>query len=275
MGGEHVGGGGLAGPACSNPQCVTGRDGGWGLEALTVTCLGRSAERSLGRMTDAYLDRGRLPVPIGPVRRMGRLAAGASLLAVLWVAGASTATAQVQIRQVHREPPTTLEALHALPGPVPTAPCDLPAPHTFPVARTRVPLPDSTTLPIPADWRVRPRHPDEIGFVDRRFETADEARIGLERQRNGAVGRGYLVYRSGAAPQGAVCSLRRDPAGAIWSLYPPDPDDADEERRFLAFGDVVTPDGRWYSLRVSARDVATRDRAAGAISALLLEPVAN
>jgi hypothetical protein len=191
---------------------------------------------------------------------------------MLLVALSSSAAAQeILIRSVVRPPPVTLEGLKLLQGTPPTGPCSLPSPQPALVPAQHVELPDTSRLELAAGWRQRPLVEVNQGLIDVRLEAPDGAAVHLLRKRNGAHGRTFWVYRNGENAKGTTCTVQADSVGAIWNLYEPDPSAPPSiRRRYGAFGEVVTPAGRWYGVTVWSTSISDRDRAASTITALLL-----
>jgi hypothetical protein len=94
----------------------------------------------------------------------------------------------------------------------------------------------------------------------------------IERKRNGASGRSFLMYRNGEVPEGTTCSLERGQTGAIWSFYLPDPQDASGVRKYTAVGSVITPAGLWYGVMLTTSSVADQSRLASVLTELMLLP---
>ena len=166
--------------------------------------------------------------------------------------------------------PTTFAGLQLLPGPSPSGPCEVSSPPPDTVAVTSISLPDTSHLLLVAGWQQQPLVEGDQGHTEARLAGPADARISISRMRNGAQGRHFLIYRSGVLPEGRACWVRGGSAGAIWASYEPDPGVPDDPRPFLAFGELITPAGRWYRLTVSSRTAQDRDRAASTITALFL-----
>jgi hypothetical protein len=164
----------------------------------------------------------------------------------------------VLVRPVIKPAPVSLAELKTLPGHVPSVSCDF---ETLPLDSTklsRITLKDSATLMLAKGWNRLPAHESDVGFDVTRIAPLGKARARIQRERNGAKGRAFLMYRSGDTPEGYTCFVQRGEVGAIWTFYDPDPGENESPLRFGVFGDVMTPARRWY--RVSAFSATPDER---------------
>jgi hypothetical protein len=178
----------------------------------------------------------------------------------------------VIIRRVELPPPTTFAGLQQLRGPQPSGPCALSAVTLSVDSLSPIALGDSATLRLPPGWRTSPLHPSDDKHADTRLAAPGDNRVLIERKRNGATGREFLMYGSGERPEGATCSLERGQTGAIWTFYPPAPQDTTRVRKYTALGSVITPAGLWYSVVLSTSSAAEQSRLASILTEAMLLP---
>ena len=179
---------------------------------------------------------------------------------------ASACGQEVMIRWMETPPPTSFPALRIkLTGPVPTAACVFGDSIAAPGHTTSIALPDSTDLTLPDDWRVRPAVDERIWFVD-----GDSSRVTISRQLNGSRGRRFPMYGD-IVPESTGCLIDHGDTGAIWSLYEPDVS-APESYRYLAFGDAIIRNGRWYSVEIYSPSPEARLNAVRVLTTSLLGP---
>jgi hypothetical protein len=197
------------------------------------------------------------------------------LLLLAVVASTVEAEAQdIQIRVHELPPPTTFAGLRQLRGPMPSGPCAFPAATLLADSLNTIAVGDSTTLRFPRDWRTRPLLPEDDEYTHVRLATPEDNRVRIQRERNGARGRSFLMYLSGERPEGATCTVDRGQAGAIWSFYPPDPQDTTTgSRKYAALGAVITPAGFWYSVSLSTLSAADQSRLASILTEAMLLPL--
>jgi hypothetical protein len=177
----------------------------------------------------------------------------------------------VIVRRVELPPPTTFAGLQQLPGPPPSGPCTFPA-VSLPVdSLSPITLGDSAKLRLPPGWQTSPLHPSDDQTYTRLAAPGDN-RVLIERKRNGASGRSFLMYRNGEVPEGTTCSLERGQTGAIWSFYLPDPQDASGVRKYTAVGSVITPAGLWYGVMLTTSSAADQIRLASVLTQVMLLP---
>ncbi len=72
-------------------------------------------------------------------------------------------------------------------------------------------------------------------------------------------------------PESTGCLIDHGDTGAIWSLYEPDVS-APESYRYLAFGDAITRNGRWYSVVIDSPSPEARLNAVRVLTTSLLGP---
>jgi hypothetical protein len=197
------------------------------------------------------------------------------LLLVALVAFAVECEAQdIQIQRLELPPPTTFAGLQQLKGPAPSGPCAFRSVTLLVDSLNTIAVGDSTTLRLPRDWKTRPLLPGDDEYTHVRLAAPDDNRVRVQRERNGAHGRSFLMYRSGERPEGATCTVERGQAGAIWSFYPPDPQDTTTgSRKYTALGAVITPAGFWYSVSLWTSSAADQSRLASILTEALLLPL--
>ncbi|MEA2760823.1 MAG: hypothetical protein QOD47_107 [Gemmatimonadaceae bacterium] len=169
-------------------------------------------------------------------------------------------------------PPTTFVGLRQLMGPPPTGPCVLPSVRLLVDSLNPITLGDSATLRLPPGWQTSALHPRDDEYADTRLALPGGARILIQRQRNGARGRSYLMYRPGVLAKGTTCTLERAQTGAIWSRYRPDPQDTTRLLKYTALGAVVTPAGHWYSVSLWTASESDQSRLASILTEAMLLP---
>lgn len=178
----------------------------------------------------------------------------------------------VMIRRVELPPPTTFAALQQVSGPPPSGPCAFPPVSLSVDSLNPIALGDSATLRLPRDWRTRPLLPGDDEHTDTRLIAPGDNKVMIERERNGASSRKFLMYGSGETPAGTTCSLDRGQAGAIWTFYLPDPQDTIHARKYAGFGSVITPAGSWYSVALWTSSSADQPRLASILTEAMLLP---
>lgn len=167
--------------------------------------------------------------------------------------------------------PTTFAGLEQLKGPVPSGPCTLPS-MSLPVDSLKaITLGDSATLMLPSGWQTIDLRPSDDEHARTRLAGPGDSRVLIERERNGASGRHFLMYGSGERPEGATCSLPRGQAGAIWTFYPPNPQDSGI-RKYTALGSIITPAGVWYSVTLATASAADQYQLASIVTDVMLLP---
>jgi hypothetical protein len=179
---------------------------------------------------------------------------------------------QVLIRKVELPPPTTFAALQQLSGPVPSGPCAFPPVSLSLDSLNPIVLGDSATLRLPPGWRTIPLLPGDDEYTHTRLAPPGGSRVRIQRERNGARGRQYLMW-SGESPEGTTCTLERGQTGAIWSFYPPDPQGTIGDPNYEALGAVVTPAGFWYSVSLRTSSGAEQSRLASILTEAMLLPL--
>ena len=175
---------------------------------------------------------------------------------------------EIILRPVRVPPPTTFAALVALPGPQPAGPCDT-ALVMAGAPAVQLTLSDSSSIALPIGWGPRPLFEDDDPATYTRFLGPGDTRARVLRKYHGAS-RTVLSYDPPFPAPGTTCRLDRGAAGAVWTMYERNPARPPAEQRFLAFGDLVTASGSWYSVTVSGPDEASRQVAATAITTALL-----
>jgi hypothetical protein len=192
------------------------------------------------------------------------------LLAALMAAPNLCAARQILIRQVVTPPPTTFAGLRQTEGVTPSGPCDLPVVTLDTALLVPVALGDTGSLGMPPGWSVLPLYEGQDPFTVTRLAGPDGSRALIQRRRNGSQGRSHLMYRNDERAVGPTCLVDRDSVGAIWTFYLPDPGVPDSPRPFLADGDIMTPDGRWYGIMISSETAEARARTASMLTAVAL-----
>ncbi|HEY0670940.1 MAG TPA: hypothetical protein VGD27_01675 [Longimicrobiales bacterium] len=134
-------------------------------------------------------------------------------------------------------------------------------------------LADSAALNLPVGWQRLPPHELDAGSDAVRIAASDASWIRIERERNGARGRSYPMYRSGELPTGDSCVLSHNDGGAIWSFYEPDPDVHDHPFPFMAFADFLTPARRWYRVIAHSKTAEQRAHTARVVTAIFFGQV--
>jgi hypothetical protein len=180
--------------------------------------------------------------------------------------------AQIIVRRVELPPPTTFAGLEQLRGPTPSGPCTFPPVSLSVDSLSPITLGDGATLRLPTDWRTSALRPSDDEHATTRLAAPGHNRVLIERKRNGATSRQYLMYRSGERPEGTTCSLKRGQTGAIWSLYLPDPQDTTGLLKYTALGSVITPAGFWYNVTLWTSSAADQSRLASVLTEAMLLP---
>ncbi len=175
---------------------------------------------------------------------------------------------EIVVRRVVRPAPINLAELQSLPGPTPHGPCSLAPVNLDSTSLGPVLLGDSTTLLMPRNWERLPAQELDLVLEAMRLALPDGGRVRISRQRNGASGRGFTIYRSGETPEGRACTFVAGDVGAIWTFYAPDPDARDQSHPFFALADLITPERKWYRVSSSSRTSEERDFTARVITAL-------
>ena len=165
--------------------------------------------------------------------------------------------------------PTTFAGLRQLDGPQPSGLCFFPPVTVSEDSLKAITLGDSATLRFPPGWQTSPLLPGDDEPTSTRLALPGGNRALIRRERK-AHGRPYLTYRPGELAEGVTCSIARDQAGAIWSLYPPDPHDTPGGQKYIAVGDVITPAGFWYNIFLWTASSADQFRLAGVLTQAML-----
>jgi hypothetical protein len=195
------------------------------------------------------------------------------LALVLFAFGVDCDAQEIILRREVLPPPTTFAGLEQLKGPVPTGPCTLPsAPFTVDSLKA-ITLGDSATLMLPSGWQAIELRPSDDEHSRTRLAGPGDSRVLIERERNGATSRRFLIYGSGEQPEGMTCSLPRGRAGAIWTFYLPNPEDTGV-RKYTALGSIITPAGLWYSVTLSTASAADEYQLASTVTEVMLLPAA-
>ena len=172
---------------------------------------------------------------------------------MLLLGAARSADAQeILIRRVVLPPPTTFQELREKPGRAITGSCDLPSVTISPDSLVPIVLADSSTLHLPTSWQARPRLQWDIENGSDVLGGPDDTRLRIARQKNGATGRSFRRNQDDSEAIGTTCAVDRGDIGIVWSFYEPDPGVPDNPRPFVAFGEVMTPGGRWYKVSLWA-----------------------
>ena len=166
--------------------------------------------------------------------------------------------------------PTTFAGLQQLDGPQPSGLCFFPPVSMSADSLKAITLGDSATLRFPSGWQTSPLLPGDDEYTSTRLTLSGGSRVLIRRVRKVAHGRPYLTYRRGELAEGATCSLARDQAGAIWTLYLPDPQDTTSGQKYIAVGDVITPAGFWYNIFLWTASSADQFRLAGVLTQAML-----
>lgn len=178
------------------------------------------------------------------------------------------ASAQVLIRRVVTPPPTTFAALTGLQGFGPSPACRWEIPALNASQLRPIALPDSTSVRVSDGWqRLEPVTGEDPGAT--RLVAPDSSRVRILRERNGSTGKSYPMYRNNTIPTGETCSIEQGQAGIVWTFYEPDPDNS-LPRPYFAYGEVMTPAGKWYRLMVSGVSRAQIEGTAATVSGFLL-----
>lgn len=193
------------------------------------------------------------------------------LLAVVSMVGRGEAQ-EILIRRAVSPPPVTYHELLKLKGTAPSGPCRFnpgsdPSDSLIPVA-----LGDTAMLRLPSAWRIRAPMQGDDEYTHLRLDVANAGSVRIERERNGARGRHFLMYKNGERPEGTTCAVDRGQAGAIWTFYLPDPADAGHRFPYIAMGAFITPAGRWYSLSLQTTTVVEQSHLAGMLTESMLLP---
>jgi hypothetical protein len=178
---------------------------------------------------------------------------------------------ECEAQAVEQRLPTTFGGLRQLHGPQPSELC-LFSPVTMSEDSSKaIVLGDSATLRLPSGWQTSPLQPGDDEYTLTRLVLPGGNRVLIRRERK-VHGRPYLMYRPDELAEGTTCSLARDQAGAIWSLYPPDPHATPGVQKYIAIGDVITPAGLWYSITLWTTSSADQFRLAGILTEAMLLP---
>jgi hypothetical protein len=170
-------------------------------------------------------------------------------------------------------PPTTFAGLRQLMGPPPSGPCAFPSVTLSADSLNPIALGDSATLRLPPGWQTGPLRPGDDEYTRTRLALPGGNRALIQRERNGAHGRSYLMYRPGVLAKGTTCTLERGQTGAIWSLYLPDPQDTTSVLKYPAIGAVITPAGFWYTVNLWTTSGADQSRLASILTEAMLLPL--
>ncbi len=167
-------------------------------------------------------------------------------------------------------PPTTLAALLAIyrdstPLP-PTLPrCRLPDVTLGTDSATAAGADGGLRLELPAGWHaLRPRAPS-AGLPETVLEDSAGSRISI-RPVPYRTGRPFFAKRAAdesvaELPHAEPCQVADGPAGSIWTLYPPDSGAAPRQlAAYNALGDLITPAGKRYGIRLTAPSAERLDR---------------
>jgi hypothetical protein len=179
---------------------------------------------------------------------------------------------EVEAQDAERPLPTTFASLQQLDGPQPSGLCFFPPVTMSKDSSKAIALGDSAMLRFPSGWQTSPLLPGDDEYTSTRLALPGGNRALIRRERKVAHGRPYLTYRAGQLAEGTTCSLARDQAGAIWSLYLPDPQDTTAIQKYIAVGDVITPAGFWYNIFLWTTSSADQFRLAGVLTQAMLLP---
>jgi len=192
------------------------------------------------------------------------------ILLVLALSAAGLECERPDVVFVQSPPPKTFAALRQLVGPLPSGSCVLPPIDLSVDSLKPVPLRDSATLRLPRGWRTSPIRPHDDEHADTRLSLPGGSVALIHRERNGARGRAYLMYRPSVLAQGTTCTIERGQTGAIWSLYSPDPQDTSRLLKYNALGDVITPAGAWYAVSLRTPSAEDQSRLASILTEAML-----
>ena len=195
------------------------------------------------------------------------------IVALACLSPANVAAQDIMIRRVVKPPPVNLSELIAVPGPAPQGICPFEPANLETSDSARLMLGDTAALDLPMGWQRRPPHELDAGFDAVRLGAPDGSRIRIERERNGARGRSFTMYRSGEVPTGESCVLDLGEVGAIWTFYEPDPGVDDNPLPFLAFADILTPARRWYRISINSESAEQRLQTARVVTAIFFGQV--
>ena len=193
------------------------------------------------------------------------------LLLALFAISVDCEAQEIIIRSEVLPPPTTFAALEQLKGPAPSGPCTLPSISLRVDSLKPITLGDSATLTFPSGWQTIELRPGDDEHVRTRLAGPGDGRVLIDRERNGATSRHFLMYGSGERPEGATCSLSRGQVGAIWTFYTPNPQDTGV-RKYVALGSIITPAGSWYSVTVAAASTSDQHQLASIVTEVMLLP---
>jgi hypothetical protein len=194
------------------------------------------------------------------------------LVLALFALAVESEAQDVIMRRVELPPPTTFAGLQQLSGPLPSGPCAFPSVSLSVDSLNPIALGDSATLRLPPGWRARPLLPSDDEHTQTRLAAPGDNRVLIERKRNGASSRQFLMYGSGERPEGMTCSLERGQTGAIWTFYLPDPQDTTGARKYAALGSIITSAGLWYSVALWTSSSADQSRLASILTEAMLLP---
>ena len=193
------------------------------------------------------------------------------ILFVLALSALPLACERVDFKMDPSPPPTTFAGLQKLPGPPPSGPCALPSVTLLVDSLKPIVLGDSATMRFPSLWKISKPVPGDDKYTDVRLALPGGNRVQIQRERDGR-GRSWMKYPSKVDAKGTTCSLDRGKTGAIWSLYLPDPQDTTRALKYVAFGSVMTPTGRWYRVFLSTTSAADQARFASILTEAMLLP---
>jgi hypothetical protein len=184
-----------------------------------------------------------------------------TIVLVLLSTLAACKSSGVIIRRGGPPAPTTFAGLRALSGPAITQVCTLQA-LTLSPGWTPVKASDSVSFLLPPGWKSLPPLSPPVLDAHPILLFAGPTGSRLEVQLEDARGKGRRWLAKGpnaTAVTGLTCEIDRGPEGAIWTFYPRDSTGPDNPRPYIAFGDVMTPSGRWYRTSVYAKSEQERD----------------
>jgi hypothetical protein len=193
------------------------------------------------------------------------------LVFCLFAFGVDCEAQDITVRPDVQPPPTTFASLQQLTGPLPSGPCTLPSISLAVDSLKPITLGDSASFMLPNGWQASELRPSDDGSVRTRLIAPGDSRILIDRELNGAISRHFIMYGNGERPEGATCSLPRGQAGAIWTFYAPNPQDA-SVRKYTALGSIITPAGSWYSVTVGASSAADQYQLASIVTEVMLRP---
>jgi len=198
------------------------------------------------------------------------------LVLALFAFAADCEAQEITFRREVLPPPTTFAEMEQLKGPVSSGSCALPSVSLVVDSLKPIILSDSATLLVPGGWQALEQRPGDDEQDRTRLAGPADSRALIERERNGATGRHFLMYGNGEQPEGATCSIPRGQAGVIWTFYPPHPQDP-SLRKYMALGSIITPAGRWYNVSLGAASATDQYQLASILTELMLlqSPVAT